>query len=315
MKVLSVKHFFESKRKDFVLSVVSNINTLDKNITEANVHRPGLALSGYFQRFPYQRVQLLGETEICYLQSLSDDVLYERLKEIMMFNIPCFIVSKGLSVPNQMEFIANELNIAVLSSRLSTEKLFWRLSRYLREYFSPSLTLHGTLVEVYGVGVLLTGKSGIGKSECALELVERGHVLITDDLAMIKSDELSLIGTSPKNTDYYFMEVRGVGIIDIERMFGIQRVRKSTTIDVQVELMHWHENIEYERIGLSGDTAEMLGIKIPKVNIPVSPGKNVAIIIEVIAMNHILKTYGYDAAQVMQQNLVKEIEKKLEIRS
>ena len=310
MKSLSVKHFFESKKKDFVLSVISNINTLDKYITEANVHRPGLALSGYYQRFPYHRVQLLGETEISYLQSLADDVLYDRLNELMMFNIPCFIVSKDLSVPAQMEFIANELNIAILSSRLSTVKLFWGLSRYLREYFSPSLTMHGTLVEVYGVGVLMTGKSGIGKSECALELVERGHVLISDDLAMLKSDELTLRGTSPKNTGDYFMEVRGVGIIDIERMFGIQRVRKSTRVDIQVELMLWHENMEFERIGLKSESTEMLGIKIPKVNLPVSPGKNVAVVIEVIAMNHILKTYGYDAAHVMQMNLAKEIENK-----
>jgi HPr kinase/phosphorylase len=310
MKSLSVKQFFESKKKDFVLSVVSNLNTLDKNITEANVHRPGLALAGYYQRFPYHRIQLLGETEISYLQSLPEDVLYDRLKELMMFSIPCFIVSKGLSTPSQMEFIANELNIAVLSSRLSTVKLFWGLSRYLRDFFNPSLTMHGTMVEVHGVGILLTGKSGIGKSECALDLVERGHVLIADDLVMIKSDELSLIGTSPKTIDDYFMEVRGVGIIDIERMFGIQRVRKNTVVDVQVELMLWHENMEFERIGLSGETTEMLGLKIPKINIPVSPGKNVAVVIEVIAMNHILKTYGYDAAQVMQMNLVREIESK-----
>jgi HPr kinase/phosphorylase len=310
MKELSVKQLFELKKKDFVLSVVSNISTLEKTITEPTIHRPGLALAGYFQRFPYQRVQLLGETELCYLQSVSEDLLYDRLHEIMMHNIPCFIVSKGLSVPGQMDFIANKLNIAILSSRLSTTKLFWGLSRFLRDYFNPSLTMHGTLVEVYGVGVLLTGKSGIGKSECALELVERGHVLISDDVIKIKSDEIQLLGTSPKDTNDYFMEVRGVGVIDVERMFGIQRVRQKTVVDVQVELMLWHENMDYERIGIGEETTEMLGLKIPKVNIPVSPGKNVAVIIEVIAMNYILKTYGYDAAQFMQMKLAKEIENK-----
>jgi len=309
MKELSVRQLFELKKKDFVLSVVGNLNTLERNITDENVHRPGLALSGYYQRFPYQRVQLLGETEIFYLQSLSEDVLYERLNEVMMHSIPCFIVSKGLSVPSQMEFIADKLNIAIISSRLSTVKLFWELSRFLRDYFKPSLTMHGTLVEVYGVGVLLTGKSGIGKSECALELIERGHILVSDDLILIKSNEQSLVGTPPRELGY-FVEVRGVGVIDIERMYGIQVVRKQTDIDLQVELMLWHENMDYERIGIGGETTEMLGLKIPKVNIPVSPGKNVAVIIETIAMNHILKTYGYDAAQALQMKLAKEIESK-----
>lgn len=314
MKELSVKQFFDLKKKDYVLSMVTNPQTLERLITDANINRPGLALAGYFQRFPYQRIQLLGETEISYLQSLSDDLLYERLKEIMMFSIPCFIVSKGLSVPNQMEFIANELNIPILVSRLSTIKLFWQLSRFLHDFFNPSLTMHATLVDVYGVGVLLTGKSGIGKSECALELIERGHRLISDDLTLIKSDEISLIGTSPKNYGY-FMEVRGVGVIDIERMFGIQAVRKKTIVDIQVELMLWHENMDYERIGMGGKTTEMLGLKIPIVNIPVSPGKNVAVIIEVIAMNHILKTYGYDAAQALQLKLTEEIHNKTKVRN
>lgn len=314
MKELTVKQFFDMKKKDFVLSMISNPVTLEKQITDANLNRPGLALAGYVERFPYQRIQVLGETEISYMQSLHEDVLYERLKEMMMYNIPCFIVSKGLSVPSQMEFIANELNIAILASRLSTIKLTWHLTRFLRDFFSPSLTMHATLVDVYGVGVLLTGKSGIGKSECALELVERGHRLISDDLTLIKSDEISLIGTSPKDFGY-FMEVRGVGVIDIERMFGIQAVRKKTVIDIQVELMLWHENMDYERIGMGGKTTEMLGQKIPLVNIPVSPGKNVAVIIEVIAMNHILKTYGYDAAHAMQLKLTEEIHKKTKNRN
>ena len=314
MKELTVKQFFDLKKKDLVLSMVTNPVTLEKQITDSNINRPGLALTGYIERFPYQRIQIIGETEISYMQSLNEDILYERLKELMMYNIPCFIVSKGLSVPPQMEFIANELNIGILVSRLSTVKLSWHLSRYLRDFFSPVLTMHATLVDVYGVGVLLTGKSGIGKSECALELIERGHRLISDDLTQIKSNETSLIGTSPKNFGY-FMEVRGVGVIDIERMFGIQAVRKQSVVDIQVELMLWHENIDYERIGMGSKTTEMLGEKIPLVNIPVSPGKNVAVIIEVIAMNHILKTYGYDAAQAMQIKLTEEIQKKSKNRN
>ena len=309
MKELSIKQLFELKKNDLVLSLVSNPSTLEKSITDANLHRPGLALSGFFQKFPAQRIQLLGETEIIYLQSLTEETLYDRLKEVMMYNMPCFIVSKGLSVPSQMEFIANELNVAILVSRLSTGKLYWQLSRFLRDYFNPRLTMHATLVDVYGVGILLTGKSGIGKSECALELIERGHAFVSDDLTSIKAQEINLVGTSQRDFGY-FMEVRGVGIIDIERMFGIQAVRKETLIDVQVELMSWNENMDYERIGIGGETTDMLGIKIPIINIPVSPGKNVAVIIEVIAMNHILKTFGYNAAETMQQKVLEEIQKK-----
>jgi len=309
MKELSIRNLFEQTKKDILLTLVSNPNTLDKVFTDPNLHRPGLALTGNFQTFPHNRIQILGEAEIGYLQSLTEDILYERLNDIMMNNIPCFVISKGMSVPAQMEFIANELNICILVSRLSTEKLFWQLSRFLHEYFSPSLTMHATMIDVHGVGILLSGKSGIGKSECALELVARGHRLVSDDITLVKNGEVGLLGTSPK--DYgYFMEVRGVGVIDIEKMFGIQAIRKEKLIDVQVELMYWHENMDYERIGMGEKTTEMLGSKIPIVNIPVSPGKNVAVIVEVIARNYILKTYGYDAGKVMQEKLLEEIKNK-----
>ena len=312
MKNFTVRQFYEMKGKDFVLSIVTNQNTLDKVITEQNIDRPQFALSGYYHKFQYERIQVLGETEIVYLNSLSPDLLYERLSEIMMHNIPCFIVSKGLSVPSQMEYLANEYKICILSSRLSTEKLYWQLAKFLRECFSPNLSMHGTLIEVHGVGILLTGKSGIGKSECALELIERGHTLISDDMALLKSNDNSLLGMSPK--DYgCFMEVRGVGVIDVERMFGIQAVRKETKIELQVELMHWHENMDYERIGIGKETTEMLGVRIPLIILPVSPGKNVAVIIEVIAMNHILKSFGHDAAQNLQKKLMEDIQRKSKV--
>jgi len=309
MKELSVKQLFELKKTDFVLSKVTNEGTLDKLITDSIVHRPGLALAGFYQKFPYQRLQILGDLEITYLQTLTDDVLDARLREIMIYDIPCFIVSKGLTVPYQMEFIANELKIAILSSRLSTNKLITECSRFLRDFLKHSIAMHATLVGVYGVGILISGKSGIGKSECALELIERGHVLIADDMAEIKSNEINIVGNTPANLMHY-MEIRGVGIIDIERMFGIHAVRKYINIEIQVELLSWQENMEFERTGLSTTYTEILGIKIPLIKIPVSPGKNVAVIIEVIAMNYLLKTYGYEAAQNMQKNLQETIKNK-----
>jgi HPr kinase/phosphorylase len=314
MKELGVQELLHEKKEELSLSLVTNEKTAQKKIINQYLYRPGLALAGYFERFSYKRIQILGETEISYLQSLKDDEMYDRLKELFMYDIPCVIITKGLSIPKQMEYLANEMNVAVLSSRLTTDKLFHVLRKYLDDYFAPSKTIHGTLVDVFGVGILITGKSGIGKSECALDLVERGHRLVTDDVVkmIIRNDILMGMSTN----DYgYFMEIRGVGLVDIEKMFGIQAVRLQKSIDVQLELMPWQENMDYERIGLGDNFVDMMGVKIPSIYLPVSPGKNVSVIMEVVAMNHILKMYGYDAAKVYVNRLQDHLEKKRKIRS
>jgi len=308
MKELSVKDLFDQKKKDFALSVVTGPQTLNNVIGDAQLNRPGLALAGYLDRFSYKRVQVLGETEISYLQTFNDDELYERLKAVFEYGIPCLIVTKGLTVPHQLEYLANEMNIALLSSRLTTEKLMQSLGQYLQEYFAPKRSIHGTLVDVFGVGILITGSSGIGKSECALDLVERGHRLIADDLVKITLHNNTLVGSAAKEAGW-FMEIRGVGIVDIERMFGIQAVRLKKQIEVQVELMPWRDNMDYERIGLKNNWATIHGVNIPVIYLPVSPGKNVSVIIEVISMNHILKTFGYDAAEAYTRRLKEEIKK------
>jgi HPr kinase/phosphorylase len=213
-----------------------------------------------------------------------------------------------------MEYLADEMNIAILSSHMITDKLFHSLRKYLGAYFAPTKTIHGTLVDVFGVGILLTGKSGIGKSECALELVERGHRLITDDVVKIVFNDDVLIGSSANDFGNY-MEIRGIGIIDIEKMFGIQAVRIQKRVDVQVELMPWQDNMDYDRIGLEGNFNEILEVKLPVIYLPVSPGKNMSIIIEVVAMNHILKTYGYHAAKEFTKKLNESLQKKAQHRS
>ncbi|MBW6515589.1 MAG: HPr(Ser) kinase/phosphatase [Candidatus Cloacimonetes bacterium] len=309
MKILTVRDFFESKNREFALSVITEPHTLDNNIQESQLHRPGLALTGYLERFAYKRIQILGETEISYMQTIDDKTLYDRVKEMFEFNIPLIIATKGLSIPQQVEFLANDMNIAIMTSRLSTDKLIVGLTRFLREYFAPQKSMHGTLVEAFGVGMLLTGKSGIGKSECALDLVERGHRMIADDIVKIIQTDDTLTGTSV-NDFGYFMEVRGVGLIDVERMFGIEAVRKKTVIDTQVELLLWQDNLDYERIGLTNNYVEILGVNIPIIYLPVSPGKNVSVILEVIALNHILKNYGYEAAEVYQRKLQESIQRK-----
>lgn len=302
------------KNREFALTVVTEPKTLDNHVEESQLHRPGLALAGFLERFAYKRIQVIGETEISYMQTISEDLLYDRIKEMFEFSIPLIIVTKGLSIPQQIEYLANELNIAIMTSRLSTDKLINSLTRFLREYFAPQKSMHGTLVDAFGVGILLTGKSGIGKSECALDLVERGHRLIADDLVKIVQADDILTGTAV-NDFGYFMEVRGVGLIDVERMFGIEAVRKSVIIETQVELMLWQDSMDYERIGLTNNYVDILGVSIPIIYLPVSPGKNVSVILEVIALNHILKKYGYEAAEVYQRKLQERIKKKTGLKN
>ncbi|HOH47322.1 MAG TPA: HPr(Ser) kinase/phosphatase [Candidatus Cloacimonadota bacterium] len=309
MKEISVYDFFESKKKDMALSLITEPETLNKKINSPHVNRPGLALAGYLEVFASERIQVFGETEIRFLQSLSEEDLLSRMRDVFKTDIPCVIVSKGLTLPPVVEYLANDLNIALLSSRLATINLMEQLTRYLHDIFALEKTIHATLLDVFGSGILLTGKSGIGKSECALDLVNRGHSLVGDDLITLRYVDDVLIGRSGKNFGH-FMEIRGVGFVNVERMFGIERVRPQKTIDLQIELMPWQENMDYERIGLTNSYAEHLGCRIPIIYLPVSPGKNVSVIVEVAAMNLILKNVGYDAAEDFNRKLNEEIRQK-----
>jgi HPr kinase/phosphorylase len=308
MKEITVRDFFDTKKKDLALSLITEPETLNKKLTSQHLNRPGLALTGYLEVFAPDRIQILGETEVHYLQSLKEDVLLDRIRLVFKTDIPCVIVSKGLTLPPVVEYVANDLNIALLSSRLTTIQLIQQLSRYLQDLFALEKTIHATLVDVFGLGILLTGKSGIGKSECALDLVHRGHSLVGDDLITIRFLDDQLIGRSGREFGH-FMEIRGVGFINVERMFGIERVRRQKTIDLQIELMPWQENMDYERIGLTNNYADHLGVKLPIIYLPVSPGKNVSVIVEVAAMNMILKSVGYDAAEDFNRRVHDEIRK------
>lgn len=309
MKEITVRDFFDAKKKDLALSLITEPETLSKKINSPHVNRPGLALAGYLEVFSAERIQVFGETEVRYLQSLKEDDLVNRIRDMFKTDIPCIIITKGLTLPPILEYLANDLNIALLSSRLSTINLIQHLSRYMHDIFALEKTIHATLVDVFGLGILLTGKSGIGKSECALDLVHRGHSLVGDDLITLRYLDDQLIG-KPGREFGYFMEIRGVGFVNVERMFGIERTRRQKTIDMQMELMPWQENMDYERIGLSNSYAEHLGVKIPIIYLPVSPGKNVSVIVEVAAMNMILKGVGYDAAEDFNRKVHEEIRKK-----
>jgi len=309
MKEMTVREFFDAKKKDLALALVTEPDTLAKNITSPHVNRPGLALAGFLEVFSSERIQIFGETEVRFLQSLKEEDLVARIRDMFKTDIPCIIITKGLTLPPVVEYLANDLNIALLSSRLSTINLIQALSRYLQDCFALEKTIHATLVDVFGLGILLTGKSGIGKSECALDLVHRGHSLVGDDLITLRYLDEQLVGRSGREYGH-FMEIRGVGFVNAERMFGIERTRKQKTIDIQIELMPWQENMDYERIGLANNYAEHLGVKLPIIYLPVSPGKNVSVIVEVAAMNMILKGVGYDAAEDFNQKIHEEIRRK-----
>jgi HPr kinase/phosphorylase len=220
------------------------------------------------------------------------------------------VVTKGIAPPAELIDIAEETQTALFTTRLSTSEFITRLSLYLDALFAPTTTMHGTLVDVYGVGLLYTGRSGIGKSECALDLVERGHRLVADDMVRLtRKAQKMIIGTASEMQGFH-MEVRGIGIIDIERLFGVQSVRLQKRVEVEVRLEMWDSRAEYDRLGLETRFTTILGVEIPVVTIPVSPGKNLTVISEVIAMNHMLKTYGENPAELFSRRLQQELRRR-----
>ncbi len=315
MKALTVEMLFELKQKDLTFTLLSKKKGLSKEITTPELSRPGLAFAGFTDTYAYDRIQVLGETEVQYLKSLEPSTRYDKIKKLFsQFDIPCFVISKGLFPTRELVFLADEHNIPVIQSRMKTIALYHGLSNFLQDWFAPSKSIHATLVDVFGVGILVTGQSGIGKSECALELVSRGHRLISDDVVHIKKRMNVIIGDVNKQLGH-FMEIRGIGLLDIETMFGIRAIRMQKRIETQVELIPWRHNMDYERIGLKERFNRILDVEIPIVYLPVSPGKSIAAIVEVIAMNHMLKVYGHNAAEIFNDRVQKEIERKNRIRT
>ena len=297
MASITVEKMYVSRRRDLELTLLSGSDAArQKVISTAELHRPGLALTGFFERFTNRRIQVLGETEIAYLNHLNKDDLAEVARGLFNYDIPMLIISKGIAPPLEFLEAANSSNTAIFSSRLTTAELTTRLSAFLDSIFAPTINVHGTLVDVYGVGLLYTGKSGIGKSEVALDLVERGHRLVADDVIKVTRVAPDVIIGSGSELLGHHMEIRGVGIIDIEELFGIRAIRMQKRIEVEVRLTLWSETEAYERLGVDDVNTTILGASIPLVNVPISPGKNITVISEVIAMNHMLKVYGENSA-------------------
>lgn len=283
------------------------VNMSDRMITTSDVNRPALELAGFFDHFARERVQVIGMVEHSYLEQLEPEVRKERYRQLFSYNVPCVVLCRDYEPEEDVLKIAGEFGVPILGSSYVTSSFLSEVIYYLSKTLAPCISIHGVLVDVYGEGVLIMGESGIGKSEAALELIRRGHRLVTDDVVEIrKINDVTLVGTSPDVTRY-FIELRGIGIIDVKTLFGVECVKEKQNIDLVIKLEEWKKDKEYDRLGLTEEYTEILGNKIVCHSIPIRPGRNLAVICEAAAVNHRQKKMGYNAAQELyrrvQENL------------
>lgn len=281
-------------------------NIDDVLITRSEVNRPGLSLTGFFDYFAPERIQLIGRMESIYLEQLDDKQRYESLYNLFEKKPACMIIARSIEPPKEMLEVAKIFEVPLLRTAMATTDFVASLIASLKIHLAPTITRHGVLVEVYGEGILILGDSGIGKSETAIELIKRGHRLIADDAVEIsKVSEKTLVGRAPSIIKHY-MELRGIGIIDVKRIFGVGAVKETEKIQLVIKFEPWIEGKLYDRMGLDNETVEILGITIPAITIPVRPGRNLAVILEIAAMNQRLKKMGYNTAEEFNKQLEEE---------
>ena len=300
------------KLKDFCqklnLELLNEVDVTEMDINVSDINRPGMQFCNFYEYFAYERPQVIGKVEMTYLETLMPDKRVEVLEKYMSYPLPCIVVCWGMRVPREMLEIATRQNIPVLRSGEQTTRFTFQVINYINREIAPHVTRHGVLVDVHGVGILITGESGVGKSEVALELVRRGHQLCADDVVDIcRVAENRLVGECPEMVRH-FMEIRGIGLIDIRAMYGIGAVIRSKSIDMVIHLEHWDSKKEYDRLGLNEEHTTILDVKVPYQVMPVRPGRNLAIIVEVAARNMSLKRMGYSAAKEMDRRLKALIE-------
>jgi len=289
--------------KKLNLTVLSPTSKSEMDIPVSDINRPGMQFFGYYEYFAYERPQVIGKVEMTYLEELPVKKRAERLQTYFSYNLPCIIVCRGMTPPQDFLDMAKEHDVPIFQSHITTTNLSFQLITYLNLQLAPRITKHGVLVNVFGEGVLITGDSGVGKSEAALELIKRGHQLVADDVVDIcRVSQHRLVGESPEMVRY-FMEIRGIGIIDIRSMYGVGAVILKKSIDMVMHLEKWDNTKEYDRLGLTEETISILGVKIPHLLTPVKPGRNLAIIIEVAARNLSLKRMGYSAAHELDRRM------------
>jgi len=297
MKKISVESLFQQAKERLRLTPLFDVDMSGRYIVGVDINRMGMGLTGYLKWFPYHRLQVIGKTEIHYLQTLKPTQRKKILQDLFSKKMPCVVVTHKMKTPADLLAIAKKYKVPVFTTPTPTTKFISEISVYLEEEFAPETTQHGTLMDIYGVGILILGSSGIGKSECALDLVERGHRLVADDLVYMKRLANRIVMGSRSEIIKHHMEIRGLGIINVESLFGVGAIRDKKRIELVVRLEEWDNKKEYDRLGLAPATTKIFDVELPTFVIPVRPGRNLAVIIEVAAMNHRSMKMGYFTAQ------------------
>jgi len=309
---VTVREILEAKRESLGLEVMNEGVPLDRATDDSDITSPGLALAGHVSRVPDGRLWVFGETEMTFIATLPEAQARDRLHAFLGFDVPAVFVTKGQAVPPYFLEEATARGIPVLRSTVSTREFYRRIKPFLELSLAPSAALHGSLADVYGVGLLFIGESGVGKSECVLDLVERGHRLVADDLVLVRKTGNDVLMGRGHELQRHHMEIRGVGIIDVPSLFGVTAIRQQKRIEVVVRLEMWDQESHYSRTGLDQETHDILGVSIPKVTVPLNPGKNITVISEVVAMNHLLLYSGINAAESFDKRLRQYLEQDYE---
>jgi HPr kinase/phosphorylase len=315
MTALKVRDLLAKRGDPLLLEALTGDAGLDRVIPSPEASSPGLVLAGYTARFTgTDRIHILGETEITYLASLDKTPRRKAIEAFLSYDLPCVVVTKGQHPPEELVTLAAAKGIAVIRTGLKTAEFYRRLKPFLDDAFAPTTTVHGSLADVFGVGLLFRGRSGIGKSECVLDLVERGHRLVADDVVHVTKRGLDVLIGRGHEISRHYMEIRGVGLIDINALFGVRSVRQQKRIEVVVQLEDWDTTREYDRTGLDLQETDVLDVKLPLVTVPLNPGKNLTVICEVVAMNHLLRYSGVDSAHAFNDRLIKRMREKRELQ-
>jgi len=313
---VSVARLFEDQQQELQLEPLTESLASQTEITVSDIHRPGMALMGFVENFLPERLQIIAQTELTYLATLSPEAVNEAIDRLFKFAMPGIVICKGLEAPPRLIERANACEVPVLRTGMSTTPFIHSLTLYLDHMFAPQATVHGSLVDVYGCGLLFTGRSAIGKSETALDLVERGHRLVADDVVTITRRHGDVLIGSGNQLLRHHMEIRGLGIIDVQSIFGIRSIRLQKRVELQVELTEWSNEEEFDRVGLDERKIEILGVEIPYVKVPITPGKNITVIAEVVALNYLVKvTGGYSPAERLNQHLIELMKRKSAART
>ena len=305
---LSLREILNDSEYGLGLELLAGSQGLDHRISSSRIQKPGLALAGYTEHLHPSRIQILGNTEVSYLKQGDCAQAAGNIRKLCSFPVSCFILTKGLTPPDFLVNSAEAAGIPVLGTHHQSSTFISLITKYLEERLLPTTHMHGVLMDVLGVGILLSGKSGVGKSECALDLIIRGHRLVADDMIFIKKRMPAALVGQAEEAIQHLMEIRGLGIINIKDLYGVSAIREKKIIDMQLELVEWDPAQEYDRLGIDDRKVTIMGVDIPHICIPVRPGRNLGSIIEVAARNFLLKGMGYHSARDFQERLMARIE-------